>query len=65
MPKPTEPDSKAPQKPVLKPVDDPLAQLVDQFSDEVEPVAIPAEDGEPSANRDGEPPVTPEDGSGS
>jgi hypothetical protein len=46
MVKPTQTDRS--DKAAPKPVDDPLAQLIDQHSDEVEPVATPSEpsDGE-------------------
>ena len=49
MPKPTPTQTNHPGKPAPKPVDDPLAQLIDRLSDEVEPVATTSEAGKVEA----------------
>ncbi len=49
MTKPIETEPKLPRTPMPKPVGDPLAQLVDQFSDEIDDVATPPHAIEPES----------------
>jgi hypothetical protein len=58
MSKPTETGTTSSEQPKPKPIDDPLAQAIENFADEVEPVAIPAEDALPPATSEGDPPPT-------